>query len=169
MFPFLDRIQDFLRQSERIAPFVPKLVTRLIIGQAFLLTGWGKLHNHDGVTEFFTSLHIPFPGANAWFIACVEFVGGIALILGLGTRLFGALLSCTMIVAMLTADRAKFVAALDLWPENGLVDLTPFAYLVFLIWLVAYGPGWLSIDHGLTWWWSRKSLPNTAIPAATQL
>jgi putative oxidoreductase len=132
------------------------LVTRLVVGQAFMLSGWGKLHNLDGVTKFFTDLGIPMPGANALFIANLEFIGGIALVLGLGTRVFAALLSSTMVVAMLTADKEEFLKSFALWPDKGLVDLTPFAYLLFLLWLVAHGPGAIAIDRIIAWAWCRR-------------
>ena len=56
------------------SPFL--LVIRLYWGWQFAQTGWGKLHNIDGVTEFFTSLNIPFPHVNAIFVANLEFFGG---------------------------------------------------------------------------------------------
>ena len=63
------------------------LAVRLYWGWQFAKTGWGKLHNLAKITEFFASLNIPFPAFNAHFCAGLEFVGGILLILGLGTRL----------------------------------------------------------------------------------
>lgn len=52
-------------------------------------------------------------GINFWFgfwgfmAACVEFFGGIALILGLGTRIAAALLCFTMIVAFIMHRKQK--------------------------------------------------------------
>src|SRR5262249_19022935 len=79
------------------------LVMRLGVGCEFLLSGWGKLHRLDEITAYFEKLHIPAASIQAPFIATLEFVGGLLLMLGLGTRIFGFLLGCTMIVAMLTA------------------------------------------------------------------
>ncbi len=39
----------------------------------------------------------------AYIVGIIELVGGIAIILGLATRIFGALLAITMIVAIFTA------------------------------------------------------------------
>ncbi len=79
------------------SPFL--LLVRLYWGWQFAQTGWGKLHNLDKVTDFFTSLGIPAPGVNAVFIVALEFVGGILLALGLGSRLIALLLACDMLVA----------------------------------------------------------------------
>ena len=128
--------------------FLAPLLTRLVLGFGFHATGHGKLQNLAKVTGFFTDLGIPFPHANAVFIACLEFVGGICLVLGLGTRVFAALLSCTMVVALLTADRPTFIQK---FPAD-LTDVTSFTYLLFLIWLVLYGPGPISIDRFLSKW-----------------
>lgn len=128
--------------------FLAPLLTRLVIGLGFREDGDGKLHNLAKVTSFFTDLGIPFPGANAAFISGLEFVGGICLVFGLGTRIFGALLSCTMLVALLTADRPTFA---EKFPGD-LIDIASFTNLLFLIWLVLYGPGPISIDYLLSKW-----------------
>src|SRR5436190_13824384 len=86
-----------------VKPLAP-LLTRIVIGQAFVQTGIGKWENFHDTVEFFASLGLPAPAANAAFTATLELVGGAALILGLGTNLFAALLSSTMVVALLTAD-----------------------------------------------------------------
>src|SRR5437588_4351356 len=85
------------------SPFL--LIVRLYWGYQFMQTGWGKLHNLSGVTDFFTSLGIPAPHLNAIFVANLEFIGGILLILGLANRLLGLVLTGNMLVAYLTADR----------------------------------------------------------------
>ena len=66
---------------------------RLYWGWQFFQTGWGKLHNMPHVIEFFTSLGIPAPVFNAYFVSGLECFGGILLALGLGSRLiaFGAI------------------------------------------------------------------------------
>ena len=66
-----------LRLTARFTWLGP-LVVRLVIGVAFVVTGWGKLHNLDKVTEYFASLHIPLPGAQAAFVSTGERVGGDA-------------------------------------------------------------------------------------------
>lgn len=123
------------------------LVIRLVIGHGFTLTGWGKLHNLEKVTGYFQDLGIPFPGLNAGFIGTLELVGGLALLVGLGTRLFAALLSATMIVALLTADRQHLIDGLTPGSDQSLTDIVPLVFLMLLGALAAFGPGRLSLDQ----------------------
>lgn len=153
----------FWHAVEAMKPIAP-LLTRIVIGHAFLQTGIGKLQSLPDVIAFFASLGLPAPAANATFIASLEAVGGIALILGLGTNLFAALLSSTMVVALLTADRAAFLGAVTGSSEQGLTDVVPVIFLMPLTWLVAFGAGPLSADHAL-----RKLFRPSAASAPTQV
>jgi len=128
--------------------FLAPLLSRLVVGITFYFTGRGKLGGLDKLTGFFSDLGIPFPGANAVFIATLEFVGGICIILGLGTRIFSFLLSCTMVVALMTADKDTLIMK---FPAD-LTDVTSFTLLLFFIWLVLYGPGPISVDYFLSKW-----------------
>jgi putative oxidoreductase len=129
-----------------LQPIAP-LVTRLVVGQAYMQTGYGKWSDIEKFVSFFSSLGIPAPRPNAYFVATLELVGGACLLLGLGTRVFALLLSATMVVALMTADREAFLAALAVNPEHGLLDVTPVPFLLFLLWLAAFGPGPLSVDR----------------------
>jgi putative oxidoreductase len=126
--------------------FLPPLLTRLLMGQAFFLTGRGKLANFDNTVAFFTELGIPMPELNAAFVSRLEFYGGMLLIVGLGTRVVAALLGSTMVVALLTADKESFLDAFFMRGDSGLTDVVPVVYGLFLLWLIVYGPGKLSLD-----------------------
>jgi hypothetical protein len=67
------------------------LVGRVLIGWLFLSSSWGKLANIAGFEGYLTALKAPAPGIMAWIGASVEFLIGITLILGIGTR-YAALL-----------------------------------------------------------------------------
>lgn len=139
-------LDDLLsRTAKRVQPWLP-LATRLLMGQAFLLTGLGKWRHLERTTEFFASVGIPAPGVNAVFIATVELLGGLCLLLGLWTRAACALLASTMVVALATADRGALAGALLPGGDQGLTDVTPLVFLVFLLWLFAAGAGRLSAD-----------------------
>ena len=132
--------------------FLAPLVTRLVVGQAFFLTGRGKWQHFDNTVTFFTELGIPFPEANAAFVASLELVGGICLVLGLLTRLMSAGLLGTMAVALATADKERFLESLNPASEIGPLDVSPFVFLLFFLWLVLFGPGPLSLDALLKRW-----------------
>ena len=146
---------------DRLA-FAAPLATRVVVGFTFMHTGWGKLHNLPRTVEFFSSLGIPFPTANAAFVSALELVGGVLLIAGLGTRVFAALLSGSMVVALLTADRQAFLTSWSASSDTTPTDVASFTMLLFLLWLVVSGPGKASLDHlvlRLTSGWKTEALP----------
>jgi putative oxidoreductase len=127
---------------------IAPLFTRAVIGFGFYEAGKGKLSNPEGPAAFFESLGIPFPKANAAFVARLECYGGILLIAGLLTRIVGALLTSTMLVALATAHKAEIVALVTRTADApGVMDIAPMPFLIGLVWLVAYGPGIVSLDR----------------------
>lgn len=126
--------------------WVPGILTRLVVGFAFYDSGSGKLKNIENTVNFFTDLGIPFPELNAAFVSRLEYYGGLLLLVGALTRIVALLLSSTMIVALLTADRQTFVDAFTRAGDVGLSDVAPFVLGVFLSWLVIRGAGALSVD-----------------------
>lgn len=161
----MDAISRIVERLQFSAP----LLTRLLVGVTFFYTGRGKLANLDRTIGFFTDLGIPFPAANAIFISGLEFIGGICLILGVGTRVFAALLSSTMVVALMTAEKDTFVSK---FPAELTDDVGPVVLLVLLGWLVLHGPGVASIDRIVNRWWrhghlaTRPAMKQTAIGSA---
>jgi len=133
------------RATSRLASIAP-LATRLVIGLAFFQAGTGKFRNFENVIGFFASLGIPFPAFNAGLVATMETVGGVMLIFGLFTRFFASGLTITMIVALLTADTADFLASWSAASQLSPTDVMAFTFLLFLLWLVFYGAGKLSLD-----------------------
>jgi putative oxidoreductase len=124
------------------SPFL--LAVRLYWGWQFHTTGAGKLHDLAKVTDFFTSLGIPAPGANAVFIATLEFVGGLLLILGLGSRLVALLMTCNMLVAFLAADREALFSVFS--DPDKLYAAAPYTFLFASLIVLFFGPGKLSVD-----------------------
>jgi putative oxidoreductase len=124
------------------SPFL--FVVRLYWGWQFAQTGWSKLHNLAKITDYFTSLNIPFPAANAHFVAGLEFFGGLLLIVGLGTRLVGLLLAANMMVAYWTADHDALVAILSDPGKFYVAD--PYTFLFASLLVLIFGAGWLSFD-----------------------
>ena len=73
---------------------------RLVTGVIFISHGAMKLGSIAMMTGFFASLGLWPAAAWVWFIALLEVLGGAALILGVATRFFGALLAINMFVAI---------------------------------------------------------------------
>lgn len=115
------------------------LVVRLSVGTEFLISGYGKLTDLDKFVKYFTELGIPAPALQAPFVATLEFVGGLCLILGLGTRFFAAPLSITMIVAILTATEFSSIGLF--------LYLSEWNLFLLLAWLGFSGAGRASLDQ----------------------
>jgi putative oxidoreductase len=77
-------------------------ILRIVVGIVFAAHGAQKLFviGLGGVTRMFHGLGIPSPHIAAIVVTLVEFVGGIALILGLFTRYVSILLAVDMAVAV---------------------------------------------------------------------
>src|SRR2546428_8282094 len=77
---------------------------RLVVGLVFAVHGAQKLFvfGLGGAAGFIAKGGIPLPFLAAGVVIAVEILGGVALILGLGTPLAGALLAFEMGVALLT-------------------------------------------------------------------
>jgi putative oxidoreductase len=127
------------------SPFL--LAVRLYWGWQFAQTGWGKMHNIAKIAGFFASLNIPFPSATAHFISVLEFVGGILLILGLGSRLVSLLLACNMFVAYWTADHEALTSVFSDPGKFYIAD--PFTFLFASLVILIFGAGLFSVDEFL--------------------
>src|ERR1700751_2238383 len=95
--------QFFALVSYLQSPFL--LFVRGYWGWQLAQSGWGKLHNLSNVTDFFTSLNLPFPAQTAFAISCLELFGGIFLAVGLLSRTTALVLTANMFMAYVTADR----------------------------------------------------------------
>ncbi|AWX53631.1 MULTISPECIES: DoxX family protein [Brevibacillus] len=106
------------------------LILRVIAGLTFAIHGVAKFQmGLENVAGFFGTMGLP--AFIAYLVAFLEVVGGIALILGLGTRVFAGALSVIMLGAIFKAK----LAAGFLGGEGGAgyeLDLALLAMLVAL-------------------------------------
>jgi putative oxidoreductase len=119
-------------------------VLRMALGVTFIMHGGQKLfvYGFDGVTGAFSQMGIPAPGFFGPFVGFVEFFGGIAIVLGLLTRLAALGVGSTMVVAILTVHLKQGFF------NPGGVEL-PLALLASAIALVIAGAGAYSADAAI--------------------
>jgi putative oxidoreductase len=96
----------FFRSATALSPrqtSIALTILRVVTGIIFTVHGAQKLFvfGFDGVSGAFAGLGIPFAGVVGPFIALVEFLGGLALMVGLLTRLAALGLASTMVGAIL--------------------------------------------------------------------
>jgi putative oxidoreductase len=117
------------------------LVLRLVMGAAFLFHGWPKIHNPMG----WMGPGSPMPGILQLMAAVSEFGGGLALILGLLSRLASLGIAGVMVVALASVHVPKgdpFVSRAG-EPSYELAAV----YLACTVLFLLLGPGRFSLDR----------------------
>jgi putative oxidoreductase len=123
-------------------PFL--LAVRLYWGWQLIESGWGKLHNLPKVTDFFTSLNLPMPAQMAVFISCVEFFGGLFLMLGLLSRLTALVLTVNLIMAYVIGDREALKSFFS--DPDKFAAAAPYVFLIASLIILIMGPGKICVD-----------------------
>jgi uncharacterized membrane protein YphA (DoxX/SURF4 family) len=131
----------------------------MMAGAVFFWEGILKfVYANQGVGRF-TKLGLPFPVFTANFVGGLEIVGGLLLILGLGTRLIAAPFIIEMLVAMLSTKPRLFLGTLPLPPppvppQVGVWAVlheirSEYAQIMSCLFLLVSGPGPWSLDASL--------------------
>lgn len=120
------------------------LLFRLYWGWSFVQAGWGKFGHIERTVGFFTEMGIPFATANVYFVASVETLGGLLLILGLASRVASLFLAATMVVALLTAHLDGFKQIFS--DSSQFLSQAPVTYLMVTLIVLTFGAGGLSMD-----------------------
>jgi putative oxidoreductase len=125
------------------------LAVRIVLGLVFIIHGWAKLKNLKGTADFLGSLG--FKPAMFWAIilSCVEFFGGIAILIGFASRAASGILIISMLVAIYYVI---FVWKKQFTQPNGSAGYE-FELLIIsgLIAVFLLGSGALSIDAWINW------------------
>lgn len=130
-------------ESHSIAVSVALLLVRCVVGLAFIYHGWGKIQTPfnwmppDGP--------MAIPGIFQFLAAFSEFGGGVALIIGLLTRLASLGLFFTMVVAVYMHAIVMGDPFVSSSPAGGSYELS-MVYLVVLVLLFLLGAGKISLD-----------------------
>jgi putative oxidoreductase len=124
------------------SPFL--FLIRLYWGWQLFQTGKGKLMDLSKPTQFFESLHIPFPHFSAVLVGSTEAIGGLLLLVGFASRLVSVPLMISLTVAYLTAD-LSLVKNIFNDPDKFLAaDEFLFLFAVLIVFI--FGPGKFSLD-----------------------
>ena len=140
----LDRLYGWFLATCNFFQPVVLLAIRLYWGWQFWQDGTGKLANIPKVTEYFASIGVPMPQANAYFIGGLEAVGGVLLILGLGSRLIALPLTVNMVMAYVFGDREALGSIFS--DPDKFYAAAPYTYLFASLLILVFGPGALSLD-----------------------
>lgn len=117
-------------------------LVRIVVGIIFIAHGLDKFNGGiEGTAEFFQSVNIPSPDVMAVVVALVEIVAGLALVLGLLTRVMSGILMVVMAGAIYMV---KF--------DQGFIGGFEFDLLLFFVLLlfVMNGSQFLATDALLT-------------------
>ncbi|MBI4375409.1 MAG: DoxX family protein [Elusimicrobia bacterium] len=118
---------------------------RALAGLGMAHHGYGKVFGGmmGRLTEGVAAMGFPFPELFAWAAALSEFAGGLALALGLGTRIAAVFVFATMSVAVFIAHGSDPLnvkeLALAYWAISGALILTGPGYLSLDAWLFGAG------------------------------
>jgi len=154
----MKKSEKFYRLFVRMVNFLQSpflLAIRLYWGWQFFETGKGKLQNIQHVVQFFQTLNIPMPEANAWIVAIMECFGGLLLMAGLGSRLVAFALAFDMVIAYITADSDAVKAIFT--DSDKFVQAAPFPFLLMTLTVLAFGAGVFSLDWLIGRKFSKKS------------
>jgi len=135
------------------------LLIRLMAGSVFFWEGLMKFVFVSQGEGRFTKLGFPFPVFTAHFVGGLEIVGGILLMIGLGTRLIALPFIVEMVAAMLSTKPRLFLGTSPLPlppvpPQVGLWAVlheirSEYAQLMSCLFLLLSGPGPMSLDASL--------------------
>jgi len=152
---------------ERNGSYLAMVGLRIILAWEFFEAGLMKLQGSNWFVHIMDDFPFPFnvvPTEISWTLATYsELIGGVAILLGLGTRFF----SFSLIILTIVATAAVH------WPgewntfsellqgysisDNGFGNYKlPVIYLAMFLPLLFLGPGRLSLDHLINRYLSRK-------------
>jgi putative oxidoreductase len=149
-------MSDMTRQPRllipALRPFYDKLeplswlLVRCAAGVILAVHGWGKIaRGAEAMAPAFAKMGYANPVALIYFLILVEFVGGIAIAVGLLTRVFAAMVTIEMAVILF----AHYLPNGFSWLNRGYEYVLLWGLVTLAIWWRGGGP-W-SLDRKLGW------------------
>ena len=143
---------------DAIGQWLAPLGLRMLLAWEFFESGLEKLHGDNWFAEIGDRFPLPFsllsPSVNWTLATWFELVGGLALLVGLGTRYTAAALWVITIVAIHAVHwPSEWSSLAELWQGYSISDnghgnyKLPLLYLAMLLPLMLTGAGRFSLDH----------------------
>lgn len=130
LFPALRPLYDALEP-------LSWLLIRCAVGITLAVHGWGKVsRGAEAMAPAFMKMGYQEPTLLIYFLMLVEFVGGIAIALGLFTRLFAAMVTIEMAVIMF----AHYLPNGFSWLNRGYEFVMLWGLVALAIWWRGGGP-----------------------------
>jgi uncharacterized membrane protein YphA (DoxX/SURF4 family) len=143
----------YLRRPDLLAAplhALAALATRLLVGFTLARQGIGRFGGNLASTVQWLADHgWPLPSLAAPALALLELLGGVGILVGLGTRVWSLLLAAVMLAQLLTTGRERLLEAVVPGGDIGLLEVYPLVMLMLLCWLIIRRAGRLSLDHML--------------------
>ena len=169
--------QSMLALLDGVGAWLAPLGLRLILAWEFFEAGLEKFRGENWFGDIRDQFPFPFsvvPPEISWQLATwFELAGGIALLVGLGTRFFSASLFVLTVVAIAAVHwPAEWHTLAELAQGYALTDKgqgnykLPLIFLVMLLPLILGGPGRLSLDAWIARWLSMTGSRNFGKVAA---
>lgn len=147
----MDRyLTEFFRNRAEGQFALVSTVIRALSGLVFAYYGVTKLTGLSWTTSQFRVMGFPDTSVIPFLVGLLEFVGGLMLVTGLGTRLAAGLLGLEMVGAC--------AATLGIMDGRPWFLLHPLLMLVLMVFLLWSGPSRYALDD---WFqtWLRRTLP----------
>jgi putative oxidoreductase len=135
---------------DSIARYLPPL-GRLLLSSLFIWSGYAKLVDPSGTAQYFAMMGVPAPALMVWVAVIVELVGGLAILVGLKTRLVAVILAIWCLITGLAVHLVAASSATD--PMAAYNDMIHFYKNLVMaggfLYVTAFGAGALSFDKGV--------------------
>jgi putative oxidoreductase len=121
------------------------LLSRILVGSLFVVIGIRTAMYFSGGVGYFTKLGFPVPEATTWLALIIDIGAGSLLIAGWKTRWVSWLLVVFVAIAIAMAhrfweyDATQYANQLNHFLKN-------LAIIGGLLYLIAFGPGAMSVD-----------------------
>jgi len=161
--------QSFRQQLNNIGQFFPLLMLRLLLAWEFWEAGLQKFNGSNWFMHIQENFPFPFSVIDpqiSWFMATwFELLGGIALLIGLGTRYVSISLLILTIVATIAVHipAEGWTSFSDMLSGYAISDKgfgnykIPLIYMIAFMPLIFMGAGKASVDHGISQYLKKRS------------